>query len=66
MSGCCYVAFSSLYKEIANRTQSNLLVIAEVQHFLYKEIANRMQSSLFVIAEVQHFLCKITNIHTIR
>lgn len=66
MSGCCYVAFSSLCKEIANRMQSSLFVIAEVQHFLCKEIANRTQSNLFVIAEVQLFLCKITNIHTIR
>jgi hypothetical protein len=51
-------SLSILFRDSANRMQSSLLGIAEVQPILCKDSASRMQSSLLGIAEVQPILCK--------
>ena len=51
-------SLSILFRDSANRTQSSLLGIAEVQPILCKDSANQRQSSLLGIAEVQPILCK--------
>ncbi|MEE1120378.1 MAG: hypothetical protein UHT92_01645, partial [Prevotella sp.] len=49
-----------LYIDSANRTQSSLLEIAEVQPILCKDSANREKRMLVFFSEVQPILCKVS------